>query len=153
MPEIFEKFYAVTGTSIYEVYAKDENGHPYAVKIELKGESKVQKGERVNGGTMLAIATNLQFYINEGRGLLSPQTSFERRLEYVNTGWWRGGTSKIVALFLNEQEARCCFEEPDLKPCDPRWLVKTKEVIEKIGEEHPTISICHYPELCLVKTD
>lgn len=150
MPEILEKFYAVTKTSIYEVYAMDENKHPYALKIELKGKSKVQKGEKINGGTMLAIAKNLQFYIPEAHSMLSSQTGEERRLEQVNTMWWRMSTSKIVALFLAKEDALTCFSQTDFKPCDPRWLEKTKEVIEKIGPDHPTITVCHWPELSLL---
>jgi len=151
MADFLEKFYAVTKTSVYEVVAKDKDGNPYAIKIALHGKSKFGIGEKLNGGTMLAIAKSLQFFIPESHSMASPQTGFERRLEHVNTMWWRGGSSDIVALFLKKEEALSCSKESNLTKCDPRWLNQTREVLEKIGEEHPTISICHDPTLCLIK--
>ncbi|MBN1325866.1 hypothetical protein JW977_02705 [Candidatus Falkowbacteria bacterium] len=149
MSEILEKFYAVTKNSLYMVISKNESGQPFAEKIAQKKEGKIEISEKISG-PMLAIAKNLQFYIPEAHSMLSSQTGEERRLEIVNTMWWRAGTSKIVALFLTKEDALVCFNQTDLMPCDARWLDKTKEVLDKIGEDHPTISICHYHELELL---
>ena len=99
---------------------------------------------------MIAVANHLRVFIPEGHGQLSPLTSVERRLEMVNTQYWGGGTSAITALFLTEDKARQCFDQSGLEPCDPRWIEDTKQVLEAIGEEHPTISICHHDNLALM---
>lgn len=148
--ETLAVFFAVTVTSVYRVVADNGQGHPFAEKIALKGESKLLVGHKIQDGMMIAIARCLQAYIPEGHSTVSSQTSVERRLEQVNTMWWRTGTSPIVALFLSEEDARTCFEQLDLVPCDPRWLDQTKEVIVAVGEEHPTITVCHYPDLALI---
>ena len=76
-------------------------------------------------------------------------TSVQRQVEMVNTVYWQGKTSTVIALFLTEEKARECFASPDLKPCDPRWLENTNEVLEAIGENHPTITICHWRNMAL----
>jgi hypothetical protein len=139
---ILELFFAVTTTSIYEVMARDAQGFPCARKIALKGESIIPLGKIITD-QMLAICDGLQFYTPEGHGFLSSQTSVERRVEMVNAQWYGPNSSHIIALFFTEKEARKCFSAKNLKPCDPRWLEKTKAVIAAIGEDHPTITICH----------
>ena len=143
------KFFAVTTTSLYEVMARAENGRPYIRKIDLRGESQIQISETMSGD-LLAVAKWLQFFIPEGHGLLSPMTSVQRKVEMVNTVYWQGKTSDIIALFLTEEKARECFASPDLKPCDTRWLENTKEVLEAIRENHPTITICHWRDMALI---
>ena len=146
-----EKFFAVTIHSVYEVVAYNESDCPYIKKIATnKEKSSIPVGGRIDNGSMLAIAKYLQFYFPEGHSMLSQQVSEERRLEHVNTQWWGGGTSLIVALFLIEEEALSCFEQPELKPCDSRWINKTKEVTEAIGDNHPNVTVCHWPELALI---
>ncbi|MFH1183168.1 MAG: hypothetical protein V1690_02820 [Candidatus Moraniibacteriota bacterium] len=145
------RFFAVTSTSIYEVVIKDEKGSPFIRKISLQGESRVSVGG-IMSGPMLAIAKWLQFYTPEGHSLLSPQTSFERRLEMVNTQFWKGKTSHITALFLTKEKAKKCFSFLDRELCDPRWREETEAIIRAIGENHPTITICHFPELALLRS-
>jgi hypothetical protein len=146
-----KEFFAVTETSLYRVVAFGEDGrYPCAEKLALKGDSKVLVGATLKGGSMLAIAKHLQFYFPEAHSILSPQTKYVRELELVNNWWWQGGTSLIIALFLKEKDARDCFAQQELLPCDVRWIDKTKEVLEKIGENHPTISICHWHDLSLM---
>ena len=145
-----QTFFAVTTTSVYQVFAMGEDGWPYALKIGLKGKSAISVGGKISGA-MLSIAQWLQFYIPEGHAWLSAGTSFERRLERVNTQWWLGGTSKIIALFSSEEEARKCFACAHLVSCDHRWIEHTQGVLWLIGENHPTITICHWPELALLE--
>ncbi len=141
-----KEFYAVTATSVYHVeYDKSKIIQALATKIALRGKSKVKLG-KVLSGPMLAIAKWLQFYIPEGGGL----TSYERKVERVNTRYWLGNTSFVVALFFNEVEARDCLLVYDnLLPCDPRWLDSTKKVIEAIGREHPVFEVCEYEDMKL----
>jgi len=139
--------YAVTNNSVWEVFAFGKDC-PYAEKIATKKGYPV--GTKLTNGTMIAIAKHLQFYYPEGHSMLSPQTSEERRLEHVNIMWWGAKTSPIVALFLSKDEALSCFIQSDLNLCDQRWIDKTKEVIERIGENHPYFTVCHYPPLSLL---
>ena len=118
---MLKEFFTVTMTSIYHVKDSDEYGCPSAVKIALNGESKFPVGTRLRGGSMLAICQYLQMYIPEGGGI----TSFQRKIEAVNTRYWGGGTSPIVGLFLKLEDAKSCFGEKDLQPLDPRWQEKT----------------------------
>jgi|GEM_PF-1036239 len=148
-PRELERFFAVTLTSVYEVVAKGERGLPYAKKIKLGGESAIAVGGIITD-QMVAVAKWLQFYIPEGHGWgCPPMTSFERRLEQVNMQWWGGRTTAIIALFLTRKNAEKCFSSPDPQLCDPRWLQETKKVIEAIGEDHPTFTVCHSPGLAL----
>ena len=149
MGSILELFFAVTTTSIYEVMARDAHGFPCARKIALKGESIIPLG-KIIADQMLAICDGLQFYTPEGHGFLSSQTSVERRVEMVNTQWYGQNSSYIIALFFTEKEARECFSAENLKPRDDRWLEKTKEVLAVIGDDHPTITICHEPGMALL---
>ena len=143
------KFFAVTATSLYKVAASGEDHCPYAFKLNLRGNSKIAPGKRISG-PMMAVAKHLQFYVPDGHTMLSVATSFERDLEKVNTRWWLGRTSPIVALFLDEAEARKCFDFSGHKPCDPRWRKQTLEVIGAIGDDHPTFTVCHWPDMALL---
>ena len=144
------RFYAVTTTSIYCVDAGTvkTGGRPVATKIALRGESELKIGAALEGGTMLAITTCLQMYIPEGGGI----TSFKREIEGVNTRYWFGHSSDIVALFSNEKAARECFSKSDLVTCDPRWLNSTREVLDRIGDKHPNFYVCKWGNLNLLQT-
>lgn len=139
-------FFAVTMTSIYEVKDRQGNLSPFVKKIVNSGKSTIPVGVTIEGGTMLSIGLQLIVFIPEGGGI----TSFQRQAGQVNTRFWGGLTSFVVALFLNENEARACLGSDDIESCDPRWIEKTKEVIDKIGEEHPVFSICHSPGMELI---
>ncbi len=150
---MIHQFYVVTMTSVYHVRdGINKKGNccgPEAEKIALKGESKVPVGHRLKGGRMVAICDRLIMYIPEGGGM----TSFQRKIEMVNTNYWGGCTSSIVSLFLvtrgERKRARECFRHDDIEPCDPRWLKDTQEVLDKIGDSHPVFEICRHHGLCL----
>lgn len=149
MPKL-ENFFCVTETSVYEVFASGAEGCPcpYAEKIALKGDSKIAVGGKVSG-IMIAIARNLQPFTPEGHAFVSPATSFVRDLAKVNTHWWGVGTSPIVALFLDKEEALACLTEEQLQPCDARWVKQTMAVLNEIGDDHPNFSICTSPRIGL----
>jgi hypothetical protein len=137
-----ERIYIVTLNSVYKLSAKDASGHPCAEKIAANKEiarGVFPIGHKITG-SMVSIAPHLQFY--------SPE--YGRGLEDNNTAWWGGNTSQIVALFLNKEEALFCSSQPDLRACDPRWINQTKKVLEEIGEDHPTITICHDRNFSLI---
>lgn len=147
---MLKEFFAVTLTSIYHVKDSDgQYGHPSATKIALKSESKFPVGVKLKDGSMLAICQWLQMYIPEGGGI----TSFQRRIESVNTRYWGSGTSPIVGLFLKLEDAQNCFREKNLQPFDPRWQEKTIEVLKAIGHDHPSFEICTFPSLRLVEPE
>lgn len=146
------EFFAVTKTSVYHVEAHGE-WHATGTKIAQKGKSKVAIGYDIADGGMIAIGKCLQGFIPERYGFASPMTGFERQIEMVNTQWWRGGTSSIVALFKNKRTAMACLNRSgDKKPCDSRWIRSTREIIAEIGDEHPSFSVCHHQEMRLLPT-
>lgn len=146
---VLKEFYATTRTSVYRVEYDEKKKQAKATKVALKGESKIKIGKTMSG-PMLAVARWLQFYIPEGGGI----TSYERKVEKVNTGHWLDNTSNVVALFFEEVEAKDCLLIYDnLLPCDPRWLDSTKKVIDAIGREHPVFEICEYEGLRLLPQD
>ena len=147
---MIHQFYAVTNTSVYFVKDKEKNGpNPFARKIALKGESAILVGEDLEGAMMIAITKQLQAYIPEGGGM----TSFQRRIEGVNTRYWGGHSSNIIALFTSKKKAMECFHSEDLVDCDSRWIEDTKRVLRLIGDNHPTFEVCHWGDLALIPTE
>lgn len=147
-PEI-QKFFAVTtDTSVYKVTALGPFQASCVKKAENK-ESQIPLGADLCQGGMVAICDCLFGYIPDAHGACSSLTSFERRIECVNTSWWKGNSSPIVALFTAEEEALACIFYKNLLPCDPRFLESTKKVLEEIGDDHPSFYICYFPELRL----
>lgn len=145
---MLHQFYAVTQTSLY--FVKDRRNKkdpcPFARKIMLNGESKSPVGSELENGTMIAITTQLQAYVPEGGGM----TSYHKQIEGVNTRWWGGHSSGIVALFTKKSKALECFNSRDLVQCDSRWIEETKNVINKIGEDHPSFYVCEWGDLSLL---
>ncbi len=141
MPGHVQEFFVVTRTSIYQVRAIDHNrgGGPSAMKVAIRGESAVQVGEYLEDGTHVAVCDQLTVYRPHGTG-----GGTERRIENVNTRYWGGHSSPIVALFATFTEAKTCLESPDLVPSDPRWAKETRVVADAIGDDHPKFYICRH---------
>jgi len=143
---MLDHFFAVTITSIYEIFARGRDNRPVVQKIALDGPSVFSIGQELETGTMVAIGKMIINYIPEGGGL----TSFERRVESVNTCYFTSNTSRVVALFLTYDEAKECFRHKDRTPGDKRWLAQTRAVIEAIGPDHPIFYICEQPTFRLL---
>jgi hypothetical protein len=123
-------------------------GAPKLVKISCRGQSKVSAGTELADGSMVAVCRHMQLYFPEGGG--GANTTYERRIENVNTAYWGTGTSDIVALFLREEDAMKCNEAPDLVKLDSRWREQTIETLRAIGVEHPKCSISAWEGLWIM---
>lgn len=130
---MLKEFFAVTETSVYHVVSEPLT----ATKIALSGESRAGMGYQMKGGEMLSVGLMLIRFIPEGGGY----STFQRDLGNVNTRYWGDNSSKIVALFLDREQALDCLKMADRLPYDRRWAAETKEVLAAIGGNHPTISI------------
>jgi hypothetical protein len=150
---VLKSFFAVTKTSVYEAIIADADNVPFLKKIALRGQSNVLTGGKITNGTMLAICRHLQLFIPEGSGLISPMATYQREIASVNTRYWGGGTSDIVALFLKKEDALDCNCQTDLLPLDPRWKDKTVEVLRAVGNNHPCCSITNHEGLRLMAVE
>jgi hypothetical protein len=150
MSDCLEKFFVVTKNSLYEVVAPESGPAPVAKRIKEHSPNKDMPIGAVITYPNVSICKWLQFYIPERYGFMHPMTGVEREIAQVNTAYWGGRTSGIVALFLNENDAETCFESSDLELCDPRWLENTKEVVKRIGNEHPTVTVSNWSGLRLL---
>ncbi len=136
------KFFAVTTTSVYSVTdKKDDQGYPIVQKTAIKKgkNSKISIGGRLKNGCLVGIQADGIILYNEEH----PRPGCRQKPEEVNISFWGGGTSPVIALFLKEDEARACLDSKDLKRCDPRWEVQTKEVLSLIKDDHPVFVISH----------
>lgn len=141
---MLEEFFAVTRTSVYHVKAKADDGYPSAIKIALLGHSKFLVGHKLmHSNRMILVGKRLICYIPEAHGMTSPLTGFERDFSRVNSQWWGDATSSVVAFFTEEAEAMRCLNEPELKPCDSRWIEQTRQVLDAIGDDHPAFFVPH----------
>ena len=151
--KVLQEFFAVTMTSVYRVGAiKNEHRQPTVEKIALRGGSVIGIGSQLTGGSVVGI-TKL--------GILLYQQDYDpfsgrkrlQRPEEVNTTYWGGMTSSIVALFLDRDEALACFNELAdcicLTNCDPQWQEKTEAVLMAIGNGHPVFIISADPKLAI----
>jgi len=147
---IIKEFFAVTQTSVYEIQAEGEDGKPSVVKIALHVNSITPVGHKLANTDMISVGRNIIGYIPEKYGLMHPLTGSERNISKVNISFWGGNTSLVIALFENEEDAMECSAESDLKPCDPRWIEQTRQVLEVIGNAHPVFFV-PYDDLALIQ--
>jgi hypothetical protein len=141
---MLKEFFAVTRTSIYHVQDRGQYGAS-AVKVALRGGSKIPARTDIAKGGMIAICQNLQAFVPERHDRRK-----ERRAGKSRAGKWDFQTSGIVALFLDFEAAAACLEENG-NLCDARWLDSTKAVLAAIGEKHPSFFVCHDPDLDLLR--
>lgn len=136
------EFYAVTayltdpdkrGVSLYRI-VQDEGDRVTVQKIGLKGESSIKVSDYIENGFCLGIMIKggLQRYDKTG----------SRRVDEVNIVYWGGGTSPIIGLFENQEDATTCFESDDLKHWDERFVGPSEKVLLEIGpDSNQTISL------------
>jgi hypothetical protein len=144
-----KEFFAVTGSgSLYQVTSTgNPKEHPSVVKIATKGKSNVALNTRLESSPRLSVGKQLIFF-NPPRNekhLWRPLRSGEVRLNYYGSQ-----TSSVVALFLDEEDARNCFVQSELEPCDSRWHSQTRVTLQAIGDNHPHFSIPENPEIALI---
>jgi hypothetical protein len=142
-----DTFWAVTMTSLYQAYISGDKDIPRITKLASRAANpKPPVGSSINNGTMLGICRRLVLFVPEG-GSCSEQ----RELAMVNTNYWGGHTTDIVGLFLQEEDAKACYETSYNTLFDERWRERTIETLRAIGENHPYCSIStefskHYSE-------
>lgn len=135
------EFYAVTTTSLYRVFVNPLlESEAIAMKIAVRDQSAVKLNEMLSNGNLIGI-TRL--------GLIAyrDHKSPRRRCEDVNTRYWGGRTSPVVALFFDQEQARRCLDEADVQPADPRWRGSTLQVLDAIGDDHPCFVLSDMEEL------
>ncbi len=132
---MIHEFYAVTRHSVYHVKDNDGDGFPFAEKIG--GKSPI--GKRIEGRTTIAIAKRLISYNDPSQ--TEGAEAVKKLLEQ---------TSTIVALFKDRVAALECSALNSIEPCDLRWIDQTREVVNEIGENHPTFEVCRQPNLALL---
>ncbi|KKR88652.1 MAG: hypothetical protein UW43_C0002G0076 [Candidatus Yanofskybacteria bacterium GW2011_GWA1_44_21] len=145
-----DRFYAVTLQSIYFVDGS-ETGKPKVKLVATKGDGQI--GSMLKNGAMLAIGKRLHMYFPEGCGVLAPAVEFERKLEKVNTVYWGGHTSRIVALCRTRKQAHKIHSQSDLKPCDKRWLKSTRCILQSIKKDHPVFEVVDWKDFALIPQD
>lgn len=130
-----ELFFAVTQNSFY-LAALDSRGQPYLLKLEGKEDQGLPPGTRT-AGDLLAVTSFGAFFYRQDYSPFSGPRPRPQRPEEVNISFWSGGTSAVVALFLDYSAALGCYRAPDLAPLDPRWRDATLETLAAIGHDHP----------------
>ncbi len=138
MPQkVLHEFFAVTvGRSIYEVSDRMLEGCPVVQKIT---GDQVRSPYIIIGG--LLQNGHLVGITEFGICLFDHHPKYGNEIDQINSRYWGGTTSGIVALFLTESEARHCLEVSDLNSFDARFLEQTKGVLEAISEEHPVFQV------------
>ncbi|MEK7463585.1 MAG: hypothetical protein AAB610_00475 [Patescibacteria group bacterium] len=136
-----EVFYAITMTSLYLAEIGNQKKAPKLTKLECKkpAKNKTAIGRVVENGSMLAVGDQLVLFVPEGAG--GQNTRVERELTMVNTSYWGGRTSRVVALFLDKNEARLAYGKSNHASCDKRWLPQTIATLKAIGLDHPKCSV------------
>jgi hypothetical protein len=146
---MLKQFFVVTGRSLY-LAAMTEAGGPYLEKLAGTG-NEVPIGHRFDGGEFLALTgPRGAFPYNEDYSPFRGKPARPQRPEDVNTAYWRGGTSPIVALFLTREQADACYATSDRQSPDPRWVQETRDTLDSITDEHPCFIISQHSTLMLL---
>lgn len=153
-PQFLKEFFAVTLTSVYRARIMGKKGIPSLIKIACRdGRSEIKVGSSISNGTMISVGKQLTLFFPEGSGVISPTSTYQREIASVNTVYWGGSTSQVVALFCSKARAMRCNNAENLQPCDPRWKKDTIATLRAIGKNHPFCSISTFSDLWLMPPD
>lgn len=136
---ILEFFVTTKSGSVYRARCEEKEfrGTVERISTKKKGEASIVTKLHI-GNEDFASGHN---YIGIGRCLClyygPPKHGNRPVAELVNTIFWGGSTSEIVAMFFNKADAKKCAIQKDLKYHDPRWKAETKKVESRIGNNHP----------------
>jgi hypothetical protein len=122
-----------TGVDAKKIFAKEGSGSLLPVGQRLGDLSQLQQ--------MISLGNVLIPYIPERNGFGSPTTGFERRVEHVSNIWRSTTSSSVVGYFENREDAERCATSDQLKMRDPRWLDCSKQVLSRVGDQHPRFYI------------
>ncbi len=141
-----ESFYAVTGSSIFLVKDKDENGHSYIELVVSKDTTtKMSVGQRLKCGdesrSIVVIFYELSMTTEKTYAFLKSTCNTKYTADRMRIKYMGGHSGNIVALFKTKKEAKECFAKLNLQYCDKRWIKETKQVLADIGPNHPDFKI------------
>ena len=132
-----EEFFAVTENgSVYHVYMVSDGSEAIIEKIAQATTQSdgLAIGTKLTGGYHVGVTnwglTKYTASIRGGKPVPARLTTTNRQ---------GGTTSRIVALFLDRNEALECVEDEGLHPWDNRWIITTKKTFEAIGMDHSCI--------------
>lgn len=138
-------FFVVTQNSFY-LAALDQRGLPYITKLLGRDSGDTQPGNRSVGELLAITATGIFFYHQDYSPFSGPRLR-PQRPEEVNLSLWSGGTSPVVALFLDYGDGLACFRQADLQPLDPRWRDDTLRTLAAIGPDNPKFILSNHVKL------
>ncbi|MCK5212140.1 hypothetical protein KAJ89_05550 [Candidatus Parcubacteria bacterium] len=129
------EFFAVTTTSLYRVSDErdKESSFPIVEKIAIKPGKKsgVSVGTRLKNGHLIGVTPKGIILYDEDH----PRSGQRQKPEMVNTAFWGGHTSPIVALFIDKNEAIACLNAKNtIDPSD--WVRKTDETLKAISNSN-----------------
>lgn len=151
MPERLKEFFAVTLTSVYRVNErKDLNGFPLVEKIAQRGASHVGVGGRLKNGELVAVTRRGLIVYSDDLPSRGRPGDRPAKPEEVNTMFWGGHTSPLVALFLEEEDARKCLVWGSDRELDPLWWNFTRDTLAAIGDGHPTFILSDHPSFAFI---
>lgn len=149
MPEVIHEFYAVTSepVSIFKVTdLRNSEGFPIVECLGTRKSGSHPKGSKLRGGKLIALTRqglvlydDAYFHI-QGDGPQKP-SPFEK-CGYSYNSERTGG---IIGPFLKYEGAWNCFSSLRHRGLDPTWKAQTKEVLDRIGPDHPTFVISQSP--------
>ncbi len=130
--DFLKELFAVTITeSIYRIFCEGPNFIGRAEKIFPPGKVKrplmLKMKDFAEENDYIGIGDHICMYYDPKK----------RSADKVSTKFWGGYTSEVVALFLDEDSAKRCVGSENLNSRDPRWLDKTEEAKQAIGDNHP----------------
>jgi hypothetical protein len=131
---------------LHEFFAVTQSGSLYRVADEYWGEYDLPLVER-----LVPVANDKPFRLQNGHtvgitrdsGIVLYNRTKPVTAEFVNTIHWGGHTTPVVGLFLNRGTAEVCLQtqQGHGQPWDPQWLLWTRDVLSKIGKNHPLFVI------------
>ncbi len=150
MKDRLREFFAVTATSVYRVNERrDANGCPLVEKIARRDGSSVPVGGRLKNGELVAVTRRGLIVYSDDLPKRGRDGNRPAKPEEVNTMFWGGHTSPLVALFLKEEDARKCLVWGSALEIDPLWWTFTRETLEAIGDDHPTFILSSHPSFAI----
>lgn len=133
---MLKRFFAVTVSgSLYEISDKtNERNWPTVRKVSGPTNPNMQTGTCLRNGKLVGIS-------DLGICLFDPTPREGRNFELMNTSYWGGSTSGIVALFLERSSAEACITSSERTLLSEKYMDCTRSTLQNIGNDHPVFVI------------